>query len=226
MIEIVYLSLSHFNYETRTYFLQQAGYSSLLDYELSTQNPLFEICWNGRQSRFEVEPSRLETVNEVDYFSRHVSFASLSLAVKDYLFSRFFKDSTYANFEEFFLNHHASLPSVFVFIPFKLRRPATVPVSDIKVECSATGFRKVNLVLSKKKELDGFVFYLNPKTENSYVLVPPTGDVKLNGNRYGTDGWNLFGGKSSPIFFRKDSNCFIVSKKYYRNLLEKGAYEN
>jgi len=229
MTEIVYLTLSHFNYETRNYFLEQAGYASLIDYELSTQNPLFEICWNSHRATFEVESSRLETVIESDYFSKHVSFASLSLAVKDYLFSRFCHGMNYSNFEEYFLNYHACLPTVFVFIPYKVNRPTVgVAVQNVKVQCSeSSGLRTVSITTtpnkSTKKELDGCVFFLNPKTENSYVLVPPAGDVKLNSTRYGTSGWNLFGSNSSPIFYRKVSNGFIVSKKYYRNLLEKGA---
>jgi len=230
MTEIIYLTLSHLNYETRNYFLEQTGYSSLLDYELSTQNPLFEICWNSHRAKFDVESSRSETVNELDHFSKHVSFASLSLAVKEYLFSRFLNGMSYANFEEFFLNHHASLPTVFVFVPFKVsRRPVvqaeSVAVPNLKVQCSeSTGLRTVNILTpSSKKELDGCVFYLNPKTENSYVLVPPAGDAKLNSIRYGAAGWNLFGCNSSPIFYRKDAKGFIVSKKYYRKLLEKGA---
>ena len=51
-MEIVYLTLSHFNNDTRSYFLKHAGYKSLLDYELSTDNTLFELAWNNHKKQF------------------------------------------------------------------------------------------------------------------------------------------------------------------------------
>ena len=104
MTELVYLTLSHFNRETRTYFLNKAGYTSLLDYELSTENRLFEICWNNHSNSFVYETSHSEYLNQHNDFSLNVPFSSLSYAVKKYLFSRFLSGTSYKNFEEYYLN--------------------------------------------------------------------------------------------------------------------------
>jgi hypothetical protein len=225
MTEIVYLTLSHFNYETRNYLFSQAGYPSLIDYELSTENLLYEIAWNKYQECFAVEESSLTDVDSSLFFAKSVSFANLSLAVKEYLFSRFLQNKGYGNFEEYFLNHHASLPSILVYLRYKEAPSAVVePKAEtptLTVNVSRNGVRQVSG--NEKKELADFVFKLNPQTKNSYVLIPPENDFQTNPNRYTRTGWNLFGEQSSPIFYRTAFGGFLVSKKYYSNLLEKGA---
>ncbi len=223
MTELVYLTLSHFNYETRNYLLSQAGYPSLIDYELSTENLLYEIAWNKYQECFVVEASSLAEVDSSLYFWKSVSFANLSLAVKEYLFARFLQNKSYDNFEEYFLNHHASMPSILVYLPYKTVQPEAVEPSaePLTVKLSRNGVRHV--LVNEKKELADFVFRLNPQTKNSYVLMPPADDFSKNPNRYTRTGWNLFGEQSSPIFYRSAFEGFLVSKKYYSNLLEKGA---
>jgi hypothetical protein len=227
MTELVYLTLSHFNYETRNYLFSQAGYPSLIDYELSTENVLYEIAWNHYQECFAVEESSLNDVDSSLFFAKSVSFANLSLAVKEYLFARFLQNKGYDNFEEYFLNHHASMPSILVYLPYKSVQPVLV---ELKAETptvnvsSRNGVRHVSVI--EKKELADFVFKLNSQTKNSYVLIPPADDFEKNPNRYTRTGWNLFGEKSSPIFYRTAFEGFLVSKKYYSNLLEKGAQKN
>jgi len=226
MTEIVYLTLSHLNYETRNYFLSQAGYPSLIDYELSTENLLYEIVWNKYHECFAVEESALTEVDSSLYFWKAVSFANLSLVVKEYLFTRFLQNKGYDNFEEYFLNHHASMPSILVYLPYKSVQPVAVEHKvdtppTLNVTVSRNGVRLVSA--AEKKELADFVFTLNPQTKNSYVLTPPEGDLQKNPNRYTRAGWILFGENSSPIFYRTAFGGFLVSKKYYSNLLEKGA---
>ena len=86
MTELVYLTLSHLNRETRKYFLNKAGYTSLLDYELSTDNRLFEICWNNHTSTFVSDSSCFEFPDQQQYFSRNIPFSSLSYSVKKYIY--------------------------------------------------------------------------------------------------------------------------------------------
>lgn len=229
MTELVYLTLSHFNYETRNYLFSQAGYPSLIDYELSTENVLYEIAWNHYQERFVVEESALNDVDSSLYFAKSVSFANLSLAVKEYLFARFLQNKGYDNFEEYFLNHHASMPSILVYLPYKsaVQLATEEPKDDtptLTVNVSKNGVRQVSR--NEKKELADFVFKLNSQTKNSYVLIPPEDDFQTNPNRYTRAGWNLFGEQSSPIFYRTAFEGFLVSKKYYSHLLEKGAQKN
>ena len=228
MTELVYLTLAHLNYETRNYLFSQAGYPSLIDYELSTENLLYEIAWNKYQECFVVEGSALNEVDSSLFFAKSISFANLSLAVKEYLFARFLHNKGYDNFEEYFLNHHASMPSILVYLPYKSVQPAAVELKadtpTLTVNVSRNGVRQVSE--NEKKELADFVFKLNPQTKNSYVLIPPADDFQTNPNRYTRTGWNLFGEQSSPIFYRTAFGGFLVSKKYYSNLLEKGAQKN
>lgn len=234
MTEIVYLTLSHFNRETRNYFLNQTGYSSLLDYELSTENRLFEISWNTRKNTFVVEISRLENPDKLQYFSLNVPLSSLSYRSRKYLYSRFLTGTTFKNFEEYYINNAHSLPNITVYVPYKFniqRLNKTVsPKMNLIVELRESGQRIVSLSpkqkapLVEKKQLSGFTFSLNKKTKNSYILYAPEADKSLYSHRYGRDGWELFD-IGSPVFYRVSLGGFVVSKKYYSTLIEKGAIE-
>lgn len=225
MTELVYLTLSHLNRETRKYFLNKAGYTSLLDYELSTDNRLFEICWNNHTSTFVSDSSCFEFPDQQQYFSRNIPFSSLSYSVKKYIYSRFLSGTSYQNFEEYFLNTSDSLPSICVFIPYKSVRLSKFLPEDknFMIYLRENSERVVSNLDSRL--LSKFTFHLNKKTLNSYVLCPPSGDFVMNPDRYGENGWKLFE-EGSPIFYRKLLGGFIVSKKYYRKLLELGAFDN
>jgi hypothetical protein len=234
MTELVYLTLSHLNRETRKYFLNKAGYASLLDYELSTDNRLFEICWNKHTSTFVSDSSCFVFPDQQQYFSRNIPFSSLSYMVKKYIYSRFLSGTSYQNFEEYYLNTSDALPSICVFIPYKSERLSHFLPQDKNFvihlrENSERVVSKVDSCLSitnvNERPLSKFTFHLNKKTLNSYVLCPPSGDFAMNPDKYGVKGWRLFE-NGSPIFYRKSLGGFTVSKKYYRKLLELGAFDN
>jgi hypothetical protein len=233
MTELVYLTLSHLNRETRKYFLSKAGYTSLLDYELSTDNRLFEICWNNHTRTFVSDSSCLEFPDQLQYFSRNIPFSCLSYSVKKYIYSRFLSGTSYQNFEEYYLNTSESLPSICIFIPYKSARLSNCLPEDknfvihlrenserVVSNVDHSSIQKVN-----ERPLSKFTFHLNKKTLNSYVLCPPSGDFVKNPDNYGANGWKLFE-EGSPIFYRRLLGGFTVSKKYYRKLLELGAFDN
>ncbi len=225
MTEIVYLTLSHFNSSTRNYFLKQAGYLSLLDYELSTDNKLFELTWTHNKQCFTVEPGRFENPDSTLYFSCNVPLSSLSERVKDYLYYRFLSTFKYTNFEEYYLNNVNDLPFVVVFVPYKFKRNFTSE-NNLHINLNSNGERVVSREQHiQSKVLSGFTFRLNTKTKNSYILVGPKNDQSINSDRYGVNGWKLIE-NSSPIFYRVSLGGFIVSKKYYNKLIDFGAKEN
>jgi len=229
MTELVYLTLSHLNRETRKYFLNKAGYTSLLDYELSTDNRLFEICWNNHTNTFVSDSDCFNFPDQQKYFSRNIPFASLSYSVKKYIYSRFLSGTSYQNFEEYYLNTSQSLPSICVFIPYKSARLSSCLPEDknfvihLRENCE----RVVSNVNPRSfdRPLSKFTFHLNKKTLNSYVLCPPSGDFGMNPANYTGNGWKIFE-EGSPIFYRNSLGGFTVSKKYYRKLLELGAFDN
>jgi hypothetical protein len=227
MTELVYLTLSHLNHETRKYFLNKAGYTSLLDYELSTDNRLFEICWNNHTNTFVSDSGCLEFPDHQQYFSRNIPFSCLSYSVKKYIYSRFLSGTSYQNFEEYFLNTSDSLPSICVFIPYKSVRLSSCLQEDknIVIHLRENSERVVSTNVNFERPLSQFTFHLNKKTLNSYVLCPPSGDFVMNPDKYGVNGWKLFE-EGSPIFYRKSLGGFTVSKKYYKKLLELGAFDN
>lgn len=228
MTETVYLTLSHFNNDTRNYFLKNAGYLSLLDYELSTDNKLFELNWNKHKKQFVLESS-IETLNKASFFSSNVPLSCLSPRVKEYLYSRFLFNSDYDNFEEYYLNNVDILPKIPVFVAYKVERYSK-SVNNLHIKLFDNGDRYVyNEPVNVEKEvsnvLTGFHFFLNSKTNNSYILVGPENDNKKNSKRYSVNGWDLIEG-STPFFYRKSFGGFVVSKKYRNRLIEMGAKEN
>ena len=225
MTEIVYLTLSHFNSSTRNYFLKQAGFSSLLDYELSTDNKLFELTWTNHKQCFTVEPGHFENPDNTLFFSCNVPLSSLSERVKEYLYYRFLSTSKYTNFEEFYINNVNILPCVVVFVQYKFKRHSKIE-NNLHINLNSNGERLVSREqINQSKILSEFTFRLNTKTKNSYILVGPKNDQSTNSDRYGVDGWKLIE-NSSPIFYRVSLGGFIVSKKYYNKLIEFGAKEN
>jgi len=228
MTETVYLTLSHFNNDTKNYFLKGAGYLSLLDYELSTDNKLFELNWNKHKKQFVLESS-LETYNKTSFFSSNVPLSCLSPRVKEYLYSRFLYNSDYDNFEEYYLNNVDILPKIAVFVSYKVERYSK-NLNNLNIKLFDNGDRYVyNEPVKAENEvsnvLSGFTFNLNTKTNNSYILVGPKNDNIKNSKRYSVNGWELIKG-STPIFFRQSLGGFVVSKKYRNRLIELGAKEN
>jgi len=225
MTEIVYLTLSHFNNDTKNYFLKQSGYESLLDYELSTDNKLFELTWNHNKKQFCLESSE-EMANKTRFFSSYVPMSSLSPRVKEYIYGRFLSSFNYDNFEEYYLNNVDILPKIAIYVPYKVERYSK-SVNNLHINLSENGVRSV-YELSKRNEtnvLNGFTFHLNTKTKNSYILNGSNTDKIKNPGRYTSNGWKLFEG-SSPIFYRESLGGFVVSIKYYKRLIELGAKEN
>jgi hypothetical protein len=206
MSKLIYLTLSHFNYDTRKFLLNRSGYSEELDYELTSHNPLYELYWNSSSGLFEREPSSVTEVSGSDYFCVSVPLSNLKTTVKDYLYERFLK-SKYLNFDHYFLTNHKSLDCVFVYVPLKSRlcdkdNCATFKTSP-KKEC----------VKQTDKSLEQYFFYLNPETENSYILYSNNKETRCS--------WNLF--DDYTCYYNKKYLGFIVSLKHHELLLSMGA---
>ena len=89
MSKLIYLTLSHFNQDTRKFLLNRSGYTEQLDYELLSHNPLYELYWNNSSGLFEREPSAVTEVSGNDYLCVSVPLSNLRDSVKDYLYERF-----------------------------------------------------------------------------------------------------------------------------------------
>jgi hypothetical protein len=96
--KMIYFTLSHFSSSIRDFFLKKGGYTSLLDYELTAENPLFEIYWNSKKESFEQEASSIQTFNDSEYIHEWVPIHSLSTEVKDYLWHTYLSNK-YDNFD-------------------------------------------------------------------------------------------------------------------------------
>lgn len=202
MSKLVYLTLSHFNYQTRKFLLNRSGYSEQLEYELLSHNPLYELYWNHSSGLFEREPSAMREVSGSDYFCVSIPMSNLRDSVKDYLYDTFLK-AKYLNFEHYFLANHRSLDSVFVYVPFKSRL------------CDKDNFETFKLSPKKEslKPLEKYFFFLNTDTNNSYILY--------NDNVEHRNSWNLF--DDYTCYYNKKYGGFVVSLKHYDRLLSMGA---
>lgn len=202
MSKLVYLTLSHFNYQTRKFLLNRSGYSELLEYELLSHNPLYELYWNQSTGLFEREPSAVKEVSGSDYFCVSIPMSNLRDSVKDYLYDTFLK-AKYLNFEHYFLVNHRSLDSLFVYVPLKSRL------------CDKDNLETFKLSPKKEslKPLDQYFFYLNTETNNSYILY--------SNNKETRNSWNLF--DDYTCYYNKKYGGFVVSLKHYDRLLSLGA---
>jgi hypothetical protein len=203
MSKLIYLTLSHFNHDTRKFLLNRSGYTEQLDYELLSHNPLYELYWNNSSGLFEREPSAVTEVSGNDYFCVSVPLSNLRDSVKDYLYERFLR-SKYLNFDHYFLTNHKSLDSVFVYVPLKSRL------------CEIDNFETFKVVSPKKecvKPLSNYFFRLNNETNNSYVLYNDIEETRTS--------WNLFDGYT--CYYNKKFGGFLVSLKHYQRLLDMGA---
>jgi hypothetical protein len=115
--KMIYFTLSHFNSSIRDFFLTKGGYTSLLDYELTADNPLFEIYWNSKKESFEQEASSIKTFNDTEYIHEWVSIHSLSTEVKDYLWHTYLSIK-YDNFDIYLMQKHIS-PTILVYVPIR-----------------------------------------------------------------------------------------------------------
>jgi hypothetical protein len=206
MSKLIYLTLSHFNQDTRKFLLNRSGYTEQLDYELLSHNPLYELYWNNSSGLFEREPSAVTEVSGNDYFCVSVPLSNLRESVKDYLYERFLR-SKYLNFDHYFLTNHRSLDSVFVYVPLKSRLCDKDNFETFKVS------PKKECVKHTDKSLDGYFFYLNDETNNSYVLYSNKKETRTS--------WNLF--DDYTCYYNKKFGGFLVSLKHYERLLSLGA---
>lgn len=115
--KMIYFTLSHFNSSIRDFFIRKGGYTSLLDYELSTENPLFEIYWNSRKESFELDASSIETFNDSEYIHECVSIHSLSNEVKEYLWNTYLSHK-YENFDIYLMQKKVST-TILVYVPIR-----------------------------------------------------------------------------------------------------------
>ena len=115
--KMIYFTLSHFNSSIRDFFLTKGGYTSLLDYELSTENPLFEIYWNSRKESFELDASSIETFNDSEYIHECVSIHSISNEVKEHLWNTYLSPK-YDNFD-IYLNKKKITATILVYVPIR-----------------------------------------------------------------------------------------------------------
>ena len=196
--KLIYFSLSHFNQSIRNFFLQTAGYNSQLDYELTTDNLLFEIWWNSKTKSFGQEASSIQLVDVNNYIRAYIPMYSLTDEVKDYIWKTYL-EATYkesVNFDAY-LAQTGQTPSILVYIPI---RGCKVHSEEVKPTLR---------------------FFLNPTTHNSYVVVPTNG-IKMFKNtypeRFGKNGWNIFNDER-VCYYSKQYDGFIVSKKYKNDLM-------
>lgn len=211
MSKLVYLTLSHFNQDTRKFLLNRSGYSEQLDYELLSHNPLYELYWNSSSGLFEREPSAVTEVSGNDYFCVSIPLSNLRESVKDYLYERFLK-SKYLNFDHYFLTNHKSLDSVFVYVPLKSRLCDKDNFETFKVSPKKECVKK-ECVLQTSKPLAEYCFYLNTETNNSYILYTKKKETRTT--------WNLF--DDYTCYYNKKYGGFVVSLKHYERLLLLGA---
>lgn len=211
MTQIVYFTLSHFVKSVRDTLLSQAGYNSLVEYEVMSHNPLFEICWS-KQGLFEEEASAVTEVDDERYVQKFVPLSYLKATVKQFLFERFISQYNYESFDEYYLEHQFIIPPMLVYIP---RNYEHIPDRLEKKSVEH---------LVEKKPLSNFTFTLNKKTNNSYILKANDEEydrVKHIDN-YKKEGWELFK-KHRPIYYKENFGGFIVSKSRFDDLKRMGA---
>lgn len=207
MSKLIYLTLSHFNHDTRKFLLSRSGYTEQLDYELISHNPLYELYWNNTSGLFEREPSAVTEVSGNDYFCVSIPLSNLRESVKDYLYETFLR-SKYLNFDHYFLTNHTSLDSVFVYVPLKSRLCDKDNFETFKVS------PKKECVSRTDNTLDGYLFTLNNETKNSYVLYSKN-------KKETRTSWNLF--DDYTCYYNKKYEGFLVSLMYYDRLISMGA---
>ena len=115
--KMIYFTLSHFNPSIRDFFITKAGYTSVLDYELTTENPLFEIYWNSKKESFEHEASSIRTFNDSEYIHEWVPIHYLSTEVKEYLWHTYLSNK-YDNFDIYLMQKNVST-SILVYVPIR-----------------------------------------------------------------------------------------------------------
>ena len=126
--KMIYFTLSHFNSSIRDFFLTKGGYTSLLDYELTADNPLFEIYWNAKKESFEQEASSLQTFNDSEYIHECVPIHSLSTEVKDYLWHTYLSNK-YDNFDIYLMQKNIS-STILVYVPIRRKLVSSSEKSD------------------------------------------------------------------------------------------------
>jgi hypothetical protein len=230
---MIYFTLSHFNSSIRDFFLTKGGYTSQLDYELSTENPLFEIYWNSKTESFELDASSIPAFNDSEYIHDWVSIHSLSNEVKEYLWDTYLSHK-YDNFDIYLMQKYIT-STILVYVP--IRQSGKIwsdhDVKSIPSEMSyyndwfTSNEIKIQPIQPTQPTIQkpNYHFQLNPKTHNSYVLFPVDTIEQFKKKypeRFDRKGWNLFNDER-VVYYSKTYNGFIVSKKYKNDLLQLGA---
>jgi hypothetical protein len=114
---MIYFTLSHFNSSIRDFFLMKGGYTSQVDYELTTDNSLFEIYWNSKTESFEQDVSSVQTFADCEYIHGWVSIHSLSTEVKEYLWMTYLSNH-YVNFDVYLMKKNIT-STILVYIPIR-----------------------------------------------------------------------------------------------------------
>ena len=238
--KMIYFTLSHFNSSIRDFFLMKGGYTSQVDYELTTDNSLFEIYWNSKTESFEQDVSSVQTFADCEYIHGWVSIHSLSTEVKEYLWMTYLSNH-YVNFDVYLMQKNI-ISTILVYIPIRRtvvslsKKSYFDDLDDFNDDDDSigfdtyVGFHKIKTKPETKPTKpetvsQQFQFRLNPKTCNSYILFPvDTIDQfkKKYPERFGRNGWNLFDDER-VVYYSQTYNGFIVSKKYKNDLLQIGA---
>jgi hypothetical protein len=251
--KMIYFTLSHFNSSIQDFFLTKGGYTSLLDYELTADNPLFEIYWNSKKESFEQEASSMKTFNDSEYIHEWVSIHSLSTEVKKYLWHTYLSIK-YDNFDIYLMQKNIS-PSILVYVPIRRNLSASskkgyyddyddwkqgitnVPslssyyadwkngISNIPSETSYYNDWVGIHKTETETEHKQFQFHLNPKTRNSYVLFPTCPMEEFKKKHPEHFGRNGWNvfNDERVVYYSQTYNGFIVSKKYKNDLIQFGA---
>ena len=229
-------TLSHLNEETVRIFLNETGWSNLLDYEIYGGNSLYTLYWENDTFTSEDRPETLLELSKLGYYGRFIPLVYLRYSVQDSLHEQYTSTLGFRNFDDYYMTRHRSLPSLLVFVPYKYPTLiANEPQSPKKVEeiddtlsmvqlpslsnlepvAQLTSVEKVN---KETISLSGWIYFLNPSTKKSYILQ------NINGTMYeDQESWQVFGEGTTPIHYRKKYEGYVVSRKYKDRLRELGA---
>jgi hypothetical protein len=256
------LYLKHFRNSTIDYVLNKTGYRSITEYEdLCRNTDAFPIqvspngfiqstCPDVDYSFYRVFEFSVHHLNEkvVSHLMTHY----LGMSQLDYELLHPAHNTIYVwipyHVDKYFqMNGHETEEDIsdeeVVCVPKVQKKQAPVQKKEAPVQKKEVVPRRivivdddedddVPLVPATKSPLSGWKFWMNPSTQNSYILTPPgavqsvtKGTVSWVGGTSPTS-WTLpFKGVERPVYYNKTSCGWIVSLRFRDQLVSAGARE-
>jgi hypothetical protein len=118
----IFFTLRHFKNSIIYSLLKETGYTSLTQYELETQNGLYELCFNEKTGLFHYIDNEIPHVKNNNYCSQMISMSFLNENVKNYLYITYLKKYGYDTFDHYYLQNENYLPYIVVYIPYNLKK--------------------------------------------------------------------------------------------------------